>query len=84
MLVHACICVYMRVNECICVYMRVCECICVYMRVYACICVVYAAKGGQEAGKGRKRPTPQNDEKSNLKNKKKEEEGVFVYCFGWG
>ena len=39
--------------------MRVYACISV---VYACICVVYAVKGGQEAGKGRKCPTLQNDE----------------------
>ena len=58
-------------------YMRVYACICVYMRVYVCIrsicvriCVVYAAKGGEEADKGRKcPPTLQNYEKSSLKNK---------------
>ena len=47
--------------------------ICVYMRVYACICVVYAAEGGQEAGKGRKcltHPPFKFMEKTNLKNNK--------------
>ena len=41
-----------------------------YMHVYACICVVYAAKGGQQAGKGRKCPQPFKMMKmSNLNNK---------------
>ena len=75
--VYACICAYICVYACICAYM---VCVCVYMRVYACTCVVYAAKGGQEAGKGRKLPTFQNDENPNLKNPK-----MYSYSlFGWG